>query len=347
MILELIDEAVAAGAREQAACALFGLSPRALQRWRAADIGDDRRFGPKTSPKNRLTARERWQVLTTLNAPVYRDLSPKQVVPRLADRGQYLASESTMYRILREEGQLAHRGRAKPPSTRTVEEHVATAPNQVWSWDITYLQTTITGRFFYLYLMMDIYSRRIMGWVVHEEEAAELAAELMRATCVDNGLDPRGIVLHSDNGGPMRGATMLATLQWLGVVPSYSRPRVSNDNPFSEALFRTLKYQTNLPYEPFATLDEARGWAARFVHWYNHEHHHSALRFVTPDDRHFGREEAILAERRRVYQRARHSRPDRWSGATRNWTPTGPVYLNPQPPGDPKAPRRQKEPPAC
>jgi transposase InsO family protein len=346
MILELIDEAVASGAREHAACALFGLSSRALQRWRAADIGDDRRYGPKTRPRNRLTDREHRVVLATLNAPAYRDLSPRQIVPRLADQGRYIASESTMYRILRAEGQLAHRGCAKPPVTRTVDEHVATAPNQVWSWDITYLQTTTKGRFFYLYLMMDIYSRRIMGWAVHEEETAELASMLMRATCADNDLDPAGIVLHSDNGGPMRGATMLATLQWLGVVPSYSRPRVSNDNPFSEALFRTLKYQTNLPYKPFATRDEARGWVARFVHWYNQEHHHSALRFVTPDDRHFGREEAILAERRRVYQRARHRRPDRWSGATRNWTPTGPVYLNSQPPGDPNAARTKKEPPA-
>jgi transposase InsO family protein len=347
MILELIDEAVAAGAREHAACALFGLSPRALQRWRAVDIGDDRRYGPKTSPTNRLTDRERQQVLATLNAPAYRDLSPRQIVPRLADQGRYIASESTMYRILRSEGQLAHRGRAKPPVTRTVEEHVATAPNQVWSWDITYLQTTIKGRFFFLYLMMDIYSRRIMGWAVHEEETSELASMLMRATCADNDLDPEGIVLHSDNGGPMRGSTMLATLQWLGVVPSFSRPRVSNDNPFSEALFRTLKYQTNLPYKPFASRDEARGWAARFVQWYNQEHHHSALRFVTPDDRHFGREEAILAERHRIYERARHRRPDRWSGGTRNWTPTGPVYLNPQQPGDPNAARSKKEPPAC
>ncbi len=172
-----------------------------------------------------------------------------------------------MYRLLRAEGQLAHRGREKPPVTRTVDAHVATAPNQVWSWDITYFRTTTKGRFFYLYLIVDIYSRRVMGWAVHEEETAELASTLMRATCADNDLDPAGIVLHSDTGGPMRGATMLATLQWLGVVPSYSRPRVSNDNPFSEALLRTLKYQTYLPYTPFASLDDARGWCARFVHW--------------------------------------------------------------------------------
>ena len=122
------------------------------------------------------------------------------------------------------------------------------------------IQTTIKGRFFYMYLMIDIYSRRIMGWAVHEQETAQHASNLMRATCADNTLDPSGIVLHADNGGPMRGATMLATLHWLGVVPSYSRPRTSNDNPFSEALFRTLKYQTRLPYAPFATLDEARAW---------------------------------------------------------------------------------------
>jgi len=346
MILDLLDETVAAGAREHTACALVGLSPRALQRWRAAHVGDDRRHGPKTRPPNQLTRRERQQVLATLNSPAFRDLSPKQIVPRLADQGTYLASESTMYRLLRAEGQLAHRGRAKPPVTRTVDEHVATAPNQVWSWDITYLQTTTKGRFFYLYLMVDIYSRRIVGWAVHEEETAELASTLMRATCADNHVDPAGIVLHSDNGGPMRGATMLATLQWLGIVPSYSRPRVSNDNPFSEALFRTLKYQTYLPYTPFASLDEARTWSARFVHWYNQEHLHSALRFVTPDDRHFGREEAILAERHRVYERARRRRPDRWSGPTRNWTPTGPVYLNPQPPGDSNPAKPKKEPPA-
>jgi len=345
MILELIDEAVTAGASDSAACALVGLSSRALQRWRSANIGDDRRYGPKTSPKNRLTAAERRQVLATLNAPAFRDLSPKQVVPRLADQGQYIASESSMYRILREEGQLTHRGRVKPPVTRTVEEHVATAPNQVWSWDITYLQTTVKGRFFYMYLMMDVYSRRIMGWAVHEDESAELASTLMRATCKDNDVDPAGIVLHSDNGSPMRGATMRATLEWLGVTASYSRPRVSNDNPFSEALFRTLKYQTHLPYTPFATLDEARAWVARFVHWYNHEHLHSALRFVTPDDRHFGREDAILAERHRVYERARRRRPDRWSGETRNWTPTGPVYLNPQQPVDSSPGKRKKEPP--
>jgi putative transposase len=334
MILGLVNEAVAAGARASKVCELLGLSLRALERWRLQGVGDDRRYGPKRPPPNRLTDRERQQVLATVNAPAYRDLSPKQIVPRLADVGQYIASESTMYRILREEDLLAHRGRAKAPEPRPIQEHVAAAPNQVWSWDITYLRTTVKGRFYFLYLLMDIYSRRIMGWAVHEEEASELAAQLMRATCAENALDPKGIVLHSDNGGPMRGSTMLATLQWLGVIPSFSRPRVSNDNPFSEALFRTLKYRPEYPCTTFDTLEQARAWVARFVRWYNTEHHHSALRFVTPDDRHFGREEAILARRRRVYEQARRRRPERWSGELRNWTPVGAVYLNPQKPGE-------------
>lgn len=329
MILGLIQEAVEAGAADHRACAWLGLSARCVQRWRAAAIGDDRRYGPKTRPKNRLTDKERRALLATVNAPAYRNLSPKQIVPRLADEGRYLASEATIFRLLREEGQLAHRGRAKPPTQRAPEEHVATGPNQIWSWDITYLKTPVRGRYFYLYLIVDIYSRRIMGWAVHEEESAEHAAALFRATCAEAKLDPEGLIFRSDNGGPMRGSTMLATLYELGVVATFSRPGISSDNPFSEALFRTLKYRPDYPL-PFESLAQAQVWVASFVAWYNGEHRHSALRFVTPDERHDGREAAILAARRCVYEQARRRRPERWSGATRNWTPVGPVRLGPR-----------------
>lgn len=329
MILDMVRDTVAAGATEEGACGVLGLSSRTLQRWRASDGGDDRRCGPKSRPKNGLTDRERQAVLSIVNAPAYRDLSPKQIVPRLADEGRYFASESTIFRILREEGQLAHRGRARPPVSRPPEEHVATGPNQVWSWDITYLKTTIRGRFYYLYLTLDIYSRRIMGWEVHEEESSALAAALFKQTCVERRVDPRGLVLRSDNGPPMRGSTMLATLQKLGVVSSFSRPATSSDNPFSEALFRTLKYRPDYPL-PFESLEHARAWVATFVAWYNHEHRHSALRFVTPDERHHGRDAAILAARQRVYEQARRRRPERWSGDIRNWTPIGPVRLGPR-----------------
>ncbi len=330
MILAMIDEAVAAGARRERACEVVGLAERTLQRWRDADIGDDGRAGPRTRPANALTPAERARVLAVVNSPEYRDLPPKQVVPRLADDGQYIASESTMYRILRAEGQATHRGRAKPRTSRHVDAHVATAANQVWSWDITYLLSSIRGRFFFLYLVEDVWSRRIVGFEVHAEESMALSAELVSATCAAEGIDPRGLVLHSDNGGPMRGSTMLATLQRLGIVPSFSRPKVSDDNPFVESLFRTLKYRPEYPHKPFDTIEDARAWVAGFVAWYNTEHRHSGIRFVTPDERHDGREHEVLANRARVYERARRKHPNRWSRATRNWTPAPAVFLNPK-----------------
>jgi putative transposase len=200
-----------------------------------------------------------------MNSAAFRDLPPKQIVPQLADCGRYLASESTMYRLLRAEGQLVHRGRAKPPTRREVKEHAATAPNQVWSWDITYLKSALRGSFHYLYMVEDVWSRKIVGWAIHEEESMDLAAPLMRDICMKTGVDVNGLVLHSDNGGPMKGSTMLATLQRLGVVPSFSRPGVSDDNPFSEALFRTMKYRPGYPGKPFASIEHARAWVTAFA----------------------------------------------------------------------------------
>jgi len=330
VILGLVDAAVAAGARRERACTQVGIDERSMQRWRQADVGDDGRAGPRTSPANALSPAERAHVLAVMNSPEYRDLPPKQVVPRLADTGRYCASESTIYRILRTAGQLTHRGRAKPRTVRRIDEHEATAPNQVWSWDITYLLSAVRGRFFYLYLVEDVWSRRIMGFEVHEEESMESAAALVRTTCATARVDPRGLVLHSDNGGPMRGSTMLATLQHLGIVASFSRPSVSDDNPYIESLFRTLKYRPGYPHKPFESVEQARAWVTAFVAWYNSEHRHSGIRFVTPDERYDGREHVVLANRVRVYERARRRNPDRWSGPTRNWTSVAAVFLNPK-----------------
>ena len=335
MIQTLIADAVAGGARQHEACQLLGVSARTLERWRAGAT-DDARHGPRPgarrAPPNQLTSAERRAVLATVNAAEYRDLSPRQIVPRLADAGRYLASESTIYRILRAEEQLTHRGRAKPAGRRPPRAHHATGPDQVWSWDITYLKTPVRGQFLYLYLVMDIWSRKIVGWAVHEEEAAAHAARLFREICRGNRLTPQGLVLHADNGGPMKGATMVATLERLGVLASFSRPGVSNDNPFSEALFRTLKYRPGYPAQPFADLAAARTWVAAFVRWYNHDHRHSAIRFVTPAERHTARDGALLQQRHAVYQRARARTPARWSGATRDWTPIAEVQLNPEHP---------------
>jgi len=330
MILEMIEVAVDAGARREQACEIVGLAGRTVERWREADVGDDGRAGPRTRAANAFSPAERAKVLEVVNSPEYRDLPPKQVVPRLADEGRYIGSESTIYRILRAEGQDAHRGRAKPRTVRTVDEHVATAANQVWSWDITYLLSAVRGRFFYLYMVEDVWSRRIVGFEVHEEESMEASAALVRSTCAAEGVDPAGLVLHSDNGGPMKGSTMLATLRHLGIVPSFSRPSVSDDNPFIESLFRTLKYRPEYPQKPFENLEQARAWVTSFVAWYNGEHRHSGIRFVTPDQRHDGREAAVLAQRVTVYERARRKNPNRWSRRTRNWTAAPAVYLNPK-----------------
>lgn len=328
MILADIDAAVTAGAARAPACALVGLSVRTVERWRGAHPADAR-HGPNHRPANAYTAAERRAICAAVTALAYRDLSPHQIVPKLADAGLYLASESTIYRVLRAEDLLTRRGRAKAPVARVVAAHCATGANQVWSWDITYLLTPVRGLFLYLYLIMDVWSRKIVGAHVYDTECAEQAAALFTRTCQRLALDPDGLVLHADNGGPMKGSTMVARLEGLGVLPSFSRPRVSNDNPFSEALFRTLKYCPAYPSRPFADLAAANAWVAQFVQWYNHDHQHSGIRFVTPEDRHTGREPAILAQRQHVYAQARHRRPDRWSGATRNWTPITTVHLNP------------------
>jgi putative transposase len=325
--VRLVDEAVASGARQRLACLEVGLSVRTLQRWR--DSVQDRRGGASRSPGNQLSEAEVSRVLAVVNSAEFRDLSPKQIVPTLADRQQYLASESTIYRILHAHGQLAHRSAARAPQKRASRQHVATGPNQVWSWDITYLRAPVRGTYYYLYLVVDVWSRKAVAWSVHEHESRDLAAELMQRACRDEHAEAVGLILHSDNGAPMRGNTMLATLQQLGVVPSFSRPGVSDDNPFSESLFRTLKYRPGFPSKPFASLAAARTWVKAFVHWYNTVHLHSGICFTTPAARHERRDLAQLLARHAVYQEARQRHPSRWSGNTRNWNPIKTVVLNP------------------
>jgi len=315
------------GCRKVKACEALGLTVRTVQRWAHEGGSVDRRKGSRARPANQLSAAERERVVAVLNAPAYRDQSPNQLVPLLADKGEYIASESTLYRILRADKLLAHRQASAPARRHESTPRVATGPNQVWSWDITYLASPVRGMFFYLYLIVDIYSRKIVALQVHGCECAEYAAALATEACYLEGVLPDELVLHSDNGSPMKGATMLATLQKLGIVPSFSRPSVSDDNPFSESLFRTLKYRPQYPEQAFADLSAARAWVERFVQWYNHEHRHSALCFVTPWERHSGQDRGILRRRHDVYEQARQRHPERWSGQTRNWTPAEAVSL--------------------
>jgi len=328
--MDLIDKAIASGARLKKAADIIGLSARTIIRWRNQDGGQDQRKGPLNPPANKLSQKERQQILDVANSAPFRDLSPKQIVPKLADQGIYLASESTFYRVLKEHKMLTHRQASKPAVMNRPKEHVATGPCQVWSWDITYLQSCVKGIFFYLYMIVDVWSRKIIAAQIFDKESMDHSSALLAHACMVHGVQPEELVLHSDNGGPMKGATMLATLHKLGVVPSFSRPSVSNDNPYSESLFRTMKYRPEYPSRPFDNIEQAQAWVDEFVFWYNTQHLHSSIRYVTPDDRHYGREDHILAKRKKVYAKARSQYPNRWSKNIRDWNPVRIVWLNPE-----------------
>ena len=330
-ILQWVDDACAQGARRAEACALLGISIRTLQRWRDAQgtVCEDARRRRAFEPANKLTEAEREQLLRIANSAEFAALAPSQIVPILAERGEYVASESSFYRVLREAKQLTHRLASRARKHQRPAPLKASAANQLYSWDITYLPTPVKGLYFYLYLVIDIYSRKIVGWCVEDSENSDYAARLIREIAAREDFSPDQLHLHSDNGTPMKGATLLATLQTLGIVASFSRPAVSNDNAYSESLFRTLKYCPEYPTKPFSNLQAARCWVADFVHWYNYQHRHSAIRFVTPAQRHAGLDDAILARRQATYVQARARHPLRWSKRIRNWEPVTVVWLNP------------------
>lgn len=328
MAIKLIQEACIAGARLKPACALLGIDIRTLQRWKIKVILKDKRNGPITSPANKLNDVERARIIEIVNLPAYQNQPPSQIVPNLADNGIYIGSESTIYRVLNAENMAKYRGASRPRIHRKPDELCATRPNQIWSWDITYLQSNIRGKYFYLYLFLDIFSRKIVGFNVFDQQLSEYAACVVSRAYVDEKLKEGDVILHSDNGGPMKGSTMLATLQMLGIVPSFSRPSVSDDNPFSESLFRTLKYCPQYPSKPFVSEEEAFHWVTKFVDWYNNIHQHSGINFVTPNARHEGLDKQILANRRKVYEEAKLQNPIRWSRSVRNCMCINEVYLN-------------------
>ncbi len=299
---------------------------------------EDRRQAHLRRPvtaRNKLTPDECAAILKVINSDEFKDLPPSQIVPRLADQGRYVGSESTMQRLMRSMGQNTHRRLERAPQKRNKPLALkATAANQIYSWDITYLPTQIKGVYFYLYLFLDIFSRLIVGWQVYDTESAEQASALLEDICLRHGIAKGKVTLHSDNGSPMKGATMLATLKRLGVIPSRSRPAVSNDNPFSEALFRTLKYRPDMPVKPFSDIEQARQWVQSLVNWYNFEHRHSAISFVTPEQRHTGQDIELLQRRKALYNEARQKNPLRWSKNTRNWNRVEDVHLNPDKPNN-------------
>lgn len=332
-LVSLIDDAVIEGARKKIACVEAGLSLRTYRRWvKGGEIKKDKRADAvRPVPCNKLSAEEENAILELCNQPEYASLPPPQIVPALLDKKVYLASESSFYRVLHKHGQLNRRGRSQPPINRAQPTtYIATKANEVWSWDITYCASEVKGLFYYLYMFMDIYSRKIVGYEVHEKECGALAAQLIQRCKLREQCFNQSLVLHSDNGAPMKAVTMKAKMEELGITSSYSRPRVSNDNPFSESIFKTLKYRPNWPSSGFKSISKVRDWADNFVDWYNNTHKHSKLNFVTPSERHRGEDQAILAARKLVLETAKAARPLRWSGNVRNCESKGPTTLNPE-----------------
>jgi putative transposase len=325
-------EAGAAGARLDAAGAVVGSSPRTLQRGPEAGgvKADGRHEAARTRlPAHTLGGAERQRVLAAANRPAVAGLPPSQRVPRLADPGESRAAASSCYRVLREAGQVAPRGKAKAPGRRRPTAWVAHGPTPRWSGDITYLASPVAGLFFYLSLILDVCSRTIVGGEVHPEPASAHASARFRQAHVREGVGDGKVVRHAANGSPRTGATLLVTLPRLGVVAAFSRPAVSNDNPSSEALFKTCTYRPGVPDRPCESLEHTRTWVAGFARWYHGEQRHRGSRFVTPGARHRGADVAVLAQRKAVYEAARQQHPERWSGDIRNWDQPPTVSLNP------------------
>lgn len=321
---------MANGARLLVALREISLSERTWRRWRK-HAEDGRPAAIRPTPDNRLTAEEEQQILMVCHRPDYASLPPSQIVPRLADEGIYLASESTFYRVLRRHGEVHRRGRQQTRhQVRPATTWKATGPNQVYTWDITWLPSVVKGRWYYLYLVEDIFSRKIVGHEVHEEESGEWAASLMERTVLSERCYRQPLVLHADNGAAMKSQTLNVKLEELKITPSHSRPRVSNDNAYVESLFRTVKYVPQWPSAGFGTLEEARDWVGVFTRWYNEKHYHSGIRYVTPAQRHRGDDREILMRRGELYRAAQAAHPERWSGETRNWQPISTVTLNPE-----------------
>ena len=256
-------------------------------------------------------------------------LPPAQIVPKLADKGIYIASESSFHRVLKAEKQNTKRKAVNHGNRRPISTHVATGPNQVWSWDITWLPGQIAGMYLKLYLIMDIFSRFIVSWEIHQKELTIHAESLIKKAVFKHSALNAPLVLHSDNGSPMKAQSLQNLLTKLGIMKSYSRPRVSNDNPYSESLFKTLKYVKDFPTKGFASIEEARKWVHSFVSLYNNDFQHSGIKYVTPYQRHYGLDIEILENRKVVYEEARARKPERWTGDTRDWSWIDKVTLNP------------------
>ncbi len=258
-----------------------------------------------------LSNAEKEEVRDVLNSERFQDQSPREVYAALLDEDEYLCHWRTMYRVLDEHEEVRERRNQLCHPVYARPELLATGPNQLWSWDITKMRAPVTWTYYYLYVMLDVFSRYVVGWLLAEQESAALAKELTTAACAKQQIEPGQLTIHADRGGPMLAKSMAMLMSDLGVNESHSRPHVSDDNPYSEAHFRTVKYRADYP-DRFGSLRDARSWCEEFFPWYNNEHHHTSLHLLTPADVHYGRAEEKLAQRDAVLQRAYAAHPERF-----------------------------------
>ena len=293
------------------ACRILKMPRGSLYRLRHPVIRSPEPERERPKPPRALDDAEKEAIRTMLNSERFQNQSPREIYATLLDEGVYLCHWRTMYRILDEYNEVRERRNQLRHPTYSKPELLATAPNQLWSWDITKLRGPVKLCYYYLYVMLDVFSRYVVGWMVAERESAALAGELITAACTNQGVEEEQLTIHADRGGPMIAKPIALLMSDLGVTKSHSRPRVPDDNPYSEAQFRTLKYRPDYP-ERFGSLMDARQWAQHFFTWYNQQHHHTGLSLLTPADVHYGRAEERLAQRQVVLQQAYQLHPERF-----------------------------------
>ncbi|MBN2851676.1 MAG: IS3 family transposase [Clostridia bacterium] len=326
MALDLIIEAHKDGARLNEACEAMGLSVSTFRRWESGNLCDNRKGSEKSNPR-KLSLTEQIAIIDACCSPEYKDCNMYEIHSSLLDKGIYLGSESTFYRIMRQNNLIRPRRNTKVSGKKNrPPERKATGPNQVWCWDITWLKSVVTGLFYYAYVIIDVWDRSIVKWTIHDREDETLASELFQRALRDNNYPD--VFVHSDNGNPMKGVTLLGLFYDLGICNSYSRPRVSDDNPFIESWFKTMKYDVSYPGK-FKNVEEARCWFSAFVNMYNTSHSHSGMNFITPAQIRNGEYQKIARNRNNVMLEAKARNPIRWVNEVKQLPEEHVVYLNP------------------
>ncbi|MFD3736255.1 IS3 family transposase [Streptomyces sp. NPDC058632] len=293
------------------ACAALGVSRATYYRHHRRSPAPARPRQERRRHPRALTPEEEIRVLDVLHSPEFADMAPAEIYAILLDRGVYLCSESTMYRLLRRHGEVRERRRQAVHPPRTVPELLAEGPNQVWSWDITKLKGPVKGVYYCLYTIIDIFSRYTAGWMIAAHENKDLAERFLSETIAKYGIEPGQLTIHSDRGSPMVAQNVAQRMAGLGVTKSHSRPKTSNDNPYSESQYKTLKYRHDFPGR-FGSLEDARAWCTRFFTWYNEEHRHSGIGLHTPYDIHFGLAEQLREMRADILQAVYAKHPERF-----------------------------------